>query len=125
MRRGADVLSQQVKHFLFNGDVLGAIQYLNELPDDHPEVVQWKGRLTDRFITCTEEEPSKVDDPFINSVLSIYQAYFRLVLMKKLDVKKGEKWLFQHLSELVPACSNIDEVEKNCNRSLKIKDGTF
>jgi hypothetical protein len=118
-------LNQQVKHFLFNGDVLGAIQYLNELPDDHPEVVRWKGRLMERFITCKEDEPSKLEDPFINSVLSIYQTYFRLVLMKKLDVKKGEKWLFQHLSELVPACSNIDEVEKELQSIFEDKGWNF
>lgn len=118
-------MAQNVKFYLLNGDVPGAITYLNQLPVDDLETSRWKEPLIERFYNETYIDTIETDDDWIKSVILTYNEYFRYVLTKRMDAYEGEEWLFRQLSKYVKKGADINEVENELQYIFESKGWNF
>lgn len=108
------------------GDVLGAIKYLDLVEDKDQEGLILQKKYEERFMSGTEVYEIKSEDLWIREVVGAYITYFNEVLTGRL-VEEAEKVLTRTLLSLVDgeADAELDDVELLLGERFKEKGYSF
>jgi hypothetical protein len=96
--------------YCLQGDVTGAYEYLQSLPDKSKKVQELETKYYHRFFSEKPMYRFKSEEPWIRKVLLAYYQYFTFVLTGK-KASEAENKLILSLRELVQPSIEVDDLD--------------